>query len=103
EDLNLVAADDDVLFVEADFAVEFAMDRVPLEKMRECFGVGEIVDCANVADLFLRHRAQDVATDASEAVDSVISHKKSYRVNRKRSTLNAQRSTSNSESLGVES
>jgi hypothetical protein len=43
--------------------------------MRESFGVGEIVDCADVLDLFLRHRAQDVATDASEAVDSVISHK----------------------------
>jgi hypothetical protein len=43
--------------------------------MSQSFGVGEIVDCANALDLFLRHRAQDVATDASEAVDSVISHK----------------------------
>jgi hypothetical protein len=43
--------------------------------MRERFGVGKIVDCANALDLLLRHRAQDVATDAPEAVDSVISHK----------------------------
>ena len=70
-----MTAHDDVLFVEADFAVELSMDRVPFEKMRESLGVGEIVDCADVLDLFLRHRTQDVATNAPEAVDSVISHK----------------------------
>ena len=75
EDLNFVTAHNDVLFVESDFAVEPAMDRVPFEEMSESFSVGEIIDCADVLDLFLRHRPQDVATDASEAVDSVISHK----------------------------
>jgi len=43
--------------------------------MRESLRVGEIIDRAHALDLFLRHRAQDVATDASETVDSVISHK----------------------------
>ena len=51
------------------------MDRVPFEEMSESFSVGEIIDCADVLDLFLRHRPQDVATDASEAIDSIISHK----------------------------
>src|SRR6202022_3967229 len=38
ENLNLVGADDDVLLVVADFAVEFAVNRVPLEQMGESFG-----------------------------------------------------------------
>ena len=71
-----MTADDDVLLVMSEFAVEFPMDRVPFEEMGERFGVGQIVDCLNALDLFLRHRAQDVAPDASEAVDSVISHKR---------------------------
>ena len=70
-----MTAHDDVLFVESDFAVEFAMDRVPFEKMRESLCIGQIVDCADALDLFLGHGAQDVASDASEAVDSVISHR----------------------------
>src|SRR6202022_3530225 len=80
EDLNFVTANNDVLLVESDFALEPAMDRVPLEEMSESFSVGEIIDCADALDLFLRHRAQDVATDASEAVDSIISHKKNLRL-----------------------
>ena len=52
------------------------MDRVPFEQMRERVRVGEIVDRANALDLFLRHGAQDVAPDAPEAVDCVVSHKK---------------------------
>jgi hypothetical protein len=75
EDLNLMTANDDILLIETDFAVEPAMDRVPFEEMSESSSVGEIIDCVDVLDLFLRHRAQDVATDASEAIDSVISHK----------------------------
>jgi len=65
-----VTAHNDVLLVESDFAVEPAMDRVPFEEMSERFSIGEIIDCADALDLFLRHRAQDVATDASEAIDS---------------------------------
>ena len=80
EDLNLVTAHDDVLVVVADFAVEFSVDRVPFQEMREGFGVGEIVDRLNAFDLFLRHRAQDVAPDAPEAVDCVVSHRKDLKV-----------------------
>src|SRR5439155_26189438 len=75
EELNFVIAHNDVLFVESGIAVEPAMGRVPFEEMSESFSGGEIIACADVLDLFLRHRPQDVATDASEAVDSVISHK----------------------------
>ena len=76
EDPNLVSAHDDVLVVVADFAVEFSVDRVPLQQMREGVGVGEIVDAFDALDIFLRHGAQDVAPDAAEAVDSIVGHKK---------------------------
>ena len=46
-------ADDDVLVVVADLAVEFPVDRVPLEQMRERVGVGEIVDRADAFDVAL--------------------------------------------------
>ena len=58
QDLNLVAADDDVLVVVADLAVEFAVDRIPFQQMGEGMGVGEIVDRANAFDVALRHGAK---------------------------------------------
>ena len=73
--LNLVAAHDDVLGVVADFAVEFAVDRIPFEKMREGEGVGQVVDGGDAFHIALFHCAQDVATDPAEAVDAIGSHK----------------------------
>ena len=52
QDLNLVAAHDDVLRVVADFAVEFSVDRIPFQKMRQSGGVGEIVDAFDALDVF---------------------------------------------------
>ena len=77
QDPDLLTADDDVLGVVADLAVEFPMDGVPLEQMREGMGVGEIVDRADLRDLVLRHGAQDVAPDAAEAVDAEVCHRRS--------------------------
>ncbi len=37
--------------------------------------VGEIVDCEDLLDLFLRHGAKDIAADAPETVDSEIWHR----------------------------
>src|SRR5690348_9008903 len=76
QDFNLMAAHDDVLLVVANLAVEFAVDRIPLEQMRESVGVGEIVDRPNLRDLVLVHGAQNVAPDAAEAVDAEICHRK---------------------------
>ena len=75
QNLNLVAAHDDVFLVVTDFTVELAMDRVPFEEVGKRLRVGQIVNRANALDLFLRHRAQDVAADAPEAVDCVICHR----------------------------
>ena len=70
-------ADDDVFVVITDFAVEFAVHRIPFEQMSEGVRVCEIVDSEDLLDLFLRHRAKDVASDAPETVDCVIGHRKS--------------------------
>ena len=59
----------------ADLAVKLAVDGILLQQVRECERVGEIVDRADTADVFLRHRAQNIAPDASETVDAVVSHK----------------------------
>src|SRR5256714_14534958 len=75
EDLNLMAANDDVLGIEADLAVELAVDRVPFQKMRDGLRVRQIVDRGDTFDVALFHRAKDVATDSAEAVDTVGSHK----------------------------
>ena len=75
QDLNLMPADDDVLGVVPDLAIEFPVDRVPLEEMRQGLGVGEVVDGGDAFDVALVHRAQDVASDSAEAVDAVVSHR----------------------------
>ena len=72
---NLLAAHDDVLVVVTDLAVEFPVNRIPFQKMREGVSVGEIVDRADLRDLVLRHGAQDVAPDAAEAVNAEVCHK----------------------------
>ena len=77
QDFNLVAAHDDVFGVVADLAVEFAVDGVPLQQVREGVGVGQVVDGDDAFDVALLHRAQDVAPDAAEAVDAVICHRES--------------------------
>ena len=53
------------------------MDRVPFEKVSQGVGIGEVVNCANLLDLILRHGAQHIAPDAAEAVDAEICHMKS--------------------------
>ncbi len=70
-----MAANDDVFRIEADLAVELAVDRVPFQKMRERVRVGQVVDGSDVFDIALVHCAKDVATDSAEAVDTVGSHK----------------------------
>ena len=77
QDSNFVPAYDDVFVVITDFAVEFAVHRIPFEQMSEGVRVCEIVDSEDLLDLFLRHRAKDVASDAPETVDCVIGHRKS--------------------------
>ena len=63
-------ADDDVLRVVSDLAIETAVDAVPFQEVREGFGVREIIDGGDLFDLRLAHGAQDVAPDAAEAIDS---------------------------------
>src|SRR2546423_5061730 len=75
QDLNLMAANDDVLRIESDLTVELAVDRVPFQKMRERVRIRQIVDRRDTFDVALFHRAKDVATDSPEAVDTVGSHK----------------------------
>jgi len=70
-----MAADDDVLRIIADFALEFAMNRVPFQKMREGMRIGEIVDRGDAFNVALFHCPKDVATDPAEAVDAVGSHR----------------------------
>jgi hypothetical protein len=71
-----VAPDNDVLVIVTDLAVEFAVHGIPFEQMGQCVGVSKIVYRANALDLFLLHRAKNVAPDATESVDSVICHRK---------------------------
>jgi hypothetical protein len=44
--------------------------------MSEGVRVSEIIDGEDLLDLFLRHRAKDVASDAPETVDCVVGHRK---------------------------
>jgi hypothetical protein len=44
---------DDVLLVKADLAIEFSMDRIPFQQMRERAGVRKIIDRANAFDVAL--------------------------------------------------
>jgi len=60
-----------------DLAVELAVHRIPFEQMRQSMRVSEIVDGEDLLDLFLRHGAKDVASDAPETVDCVIAIGKS--------------------------
>ena len=80
EDFNFVTAHDDVLVVVTDFAVEFAVHRIPFKQMGQGMRVSEIIDSDDLLDLFLRHRAKDVASDAPETVDCVIGHKGKLKV-----------------------
>ena len=66
----------DVLIIVTDLAVELSVHRVPFKQMGERMCVSEIVDRANLLDLFLCHRAKHVAPDTTEPVDSVICHRK---------------------------
>ena len=44
QNFDLVTADDDVLLVVTDLAIELPVDRVPFEQVRERVRVGQIVD-----------------------------------------------------------
>ena len=67
-------AHDDVLRVVADLAVETTVRAVPFEQVGQGRGVRQVVDGRNLLDLGLAHGAQDVASDATEAVDSEFWH-----------------------------
>src|ERR1700748_336280 len=71
QDLNFMAANDDIFRIETDFAVELAVDRVPFQKVRERMRVGEIIDRGDALNIALVHRAEDVAPDSAEAIDTV--------------------------------
>ena len=71
-----MAADDDILVVVTDLAVEFAVHRVPFKEMGKRARVSEVVNRANALDLFLRHGAKHVAPNTTEPVDSEICHRK---------------------------
>ena len=43
--------------------------------MRQGMRIGEIVDREDLLDLFLRHRAKDIASDAPKTVNCVIGHR----------------------------
>src|SRR5205823_14082865 len=76
QNLNFVAAYDDILVIVSDFAVEFAVHRIPFQQMSEGVRVSEIIDGEDLLDLFLRHGAKDVASDAPETVNCVVGHRK---------------------------
>jgi acyl-CoA thioesterase I len=80
QDLNFVTAHDDVLVIVTDLAVEFAVHRIPFEQMSQSMRVREIIDGEDLLDLFLRHGAKDVASDAPETVDCVVGHKGKLKV-----------------------
>lgn len=75
---DLVATHDDVFGIVTNLAIEFAVNRVPFEQVRDGSCVREIVDGGDAFDVALFHRAQDVASDSAEAVDSVIGHRKRW-------------------------
>src|SRR4029434_10464967 len=80
EDFNFVTAHDDVLVVVTDFAIEFAMHRIPFKQMGQSMRIREIIDGEDLLDLFLRHGAKDVASDAPKTVDCVVGHKGKLKV-----------------------
>src|SRR5439155_1580582 len=53
ENSNLVTANDDVLLVVTDLPVEFPVDRIPFQQMRERVGVGQIIDRADAFNVAL--------------------------------------------------
>ena len=53
ENANFVTAHDNVLLVVANITVESPMHRIPLEKMCQSAGVGEIIDRTNFGDVVL--------------------------------------------------
>ena len=46
--------------------------------MCQCVGIGQIIDREDAFDVALLHGAKNVASDASEAVNSVICHNKTF-------------------------
>src|SRR5438034_11244104 len=76
QNLNFVTAYDDVFVVITDFAVEFAVHRIPFQQVSEGVRVSEIIDGEDLLDLLLRHGAKDVASDAPETVNCVVGHSK---------------------------
>ena len=74
EDLDALAADRDRFLVVGDRAagLEFAVNRVVLEQVRERLRVGQVVDGddLDVGDPALDERADDAASDPSETIDS---------------------------------
>ena len=79
-DGDLFAVDDEVVFIVFDFAVEATLRGVVLQKEREGFRVGEVVDADDVI-LFrgFRHLTEDDTTDTTETINTNFnsSHSKS--------------------------
>ena len=44
--------------------------------MGQSMRVGQIIDGEDLLDLFLRHGAKDIASDAPETVNCVVGHRK---------------------------
>jgi len=71
EGLDRLAVDGDAVVVVADLGVEDAADRVVLQQVRQSLVVGEVVDRDDLKVCSLREsRAEVVASDAAEAVDT---------------------------------
>ena len=68
--LNTAVADDDTIAVDADGLRQGAEQRVVLGEVGESRGVGEVVDRNKFDVGVVQAGADDVATDATEAVNS---------------------------------
>ena len=74
ENHNLLAVDDKILVVMPDFPFEAPVDRVPLQQVSECFGVGKVVDRHDVRNLLGRHRAENIPANSAEAINANFCH-----------------------------
>src|SRR6185436_15910457 len=70
QDLEFVTVDGDALLGGLDLAVQIAENRAVLQQVRQCLRVGEVVDRYEIDVLLSHGRAHDVASDATEPVDS---------------------------------
>ena len=70
--LDALAVDLDVVFTVRDFGLETAQHRVVLQKVCQCFGIRDVIDGNDVDILVANGRAEKVASDPPETIDSYL-------------------------------